>query len=446
MPKASANSNAAPLLARIIQVRKRRPKNAGKPRPPRDLLQKKLIDMATGTYSTRLYHSAVDGLINSTDDDRQNLITKTKKSSFCYPIVSPSSHTSPSSYMPQSYPIHSNVLRSSTGSILHRAPNPHVLPTRVLRPTNLRWDSPINIIDFKTRPLINQKKTFQNPFFFASKNKLARSESLQMPNTYFLNNQMMQKSKLDAKHFCGLAPIQENKYMIKEIPPFRPPISISKRPTVNANNFPTSPSAVALSTSINSSEYEPLPQSQSAFNLSNNSNNINTMTNIPLHTTPPRNNGESMTDKTSGNGSTIVPCTIESDIEVEEEEVHDIRGSDDDEQEDPKDYCKGGYHPITIGSIFNQRYHVIRKLGWGHFSTVWLCWDRKAARFVAMKVVKSAKHYTETALDEIKLLTHVRESDPSDPYRLKCVQLLDDFKVAGVNGTHVCMVFEVLGH
>lgn len=26
------------------------------------------------------------------------------------------------------------------------------------------------------------------------------------------------------------------------------------------------------------------------------------------------------------------------------------------------------------------------------------------------------------------------------------VQLLDDFKITGVNGTHVCMVFEVLGH
>ncbi len=46
-------------------------------------------------------------------------------------------------------------------------------------------------------------------------------------------------------------------------------------------------------------------------------------------------------------------------------ETHDIRGSDDDEQEDPKDYCKGGYHPVAIGSTFNQRYHVIRKLGWG---------------------------------------------------------------------------------
>ncbi len=58
-----------------------------------------------------------------------------------------------------------------------------------------------------------------------------------------------------------------------------------------------------------------------------------------------------------------------SDVEEEEgaggEDSHDIRGSDDDEQEDPKDYCKGGYHPVAIGSTFNQRYHVIRKLGWG---------------------------------------------------------------------------------
>jgi hypothetical protein len=40
----------------------------------------------------------------------------------------------------------------------------------------------------------------------------------------------------------------------------------------------------------------------------------------------------------------------------------------------------------------------------------------------------------------------VRESDVDDPKREKTVQLLDDFKISGVNGTHVCMVFEVLGH
>ncbi|RWS17324.1 SRSF protein kinase 2-like protein [Dinothrombium tinctorium] len=107
---------------------------------------------------------------------------------------------------------------------------------------------------------------------------------------------------------------------------------------------------------------------------------------------------------------------------------------------------KGGYHPVKIGEVFNGRYHVIRKLGWGHFSTVWLCWDLRDKRFVALKVVKSATHYTETALDEIKLLKCVRESDPSDSFGSKVVQLLDDFKINGVNGTHVCMVFEVLGH
>uniref|UniRef100_A0A8C2AWK3 non-specific serine/threonine protein kinase n=1 Tax=Cyprinus carpio TaxID=7962 RepID=A0A8C2AWK3_CYPCA len=129
-----------------------------------------------------------------------------------------------------------------------------------------------------------------------------------------------------------------------------------------------------------------------------------------------------------------------------QEQDEEILGSDDEEQEDPNDYCKGGYHHVKIGDLFNGRYHVIRKLGWGHFSTVWFAWDIQGKRFVAMKVVKSAEHYTETALDEIKLLRAVRNTDQNDPSREKVVQLLDDFKISGVNGTHVCMVFEVLGH
>uniref|UniRef100_UPI0023EA81D5 LOW QUALITY PROTEIN: SRSF protein kinase 3-like n=1 Tax=Agelaius phoeniceus TaxID=39638 RepID=UPI0023EA81D5 len=122
-----------------------------------------------------------------------------------------------------------------------------------------------------------------------------------------------------------------------------------------------------------------------------------------------------------------------------------LLGSDEGEQEDPRDYCKGGYYPVRIGDLFHGRYHVVRKLGWGHFSTVWLCWDLRRKRFVALKVVKSAPQYTETALDEIKLLKCVRDSDPSDPKRENIVQLIDDFKISGVNGVHVCMVLEVLG-
>lgn len=127
-------------------------------------------------------------------------------------------------------------------------------------------------------------------------------------------------------------------------------------------------------------------------------------------------------------------------------EQDELYTSEDEEQENREDYCKGGYHPVKIGDLFQNRYHVLRKLGWGHFSTVWLCWDLEDKRYVALKIVKSAHHFTETAKDEIKILKAVRESDPSNPRRNKTVQLLNDFKISGVNGTHVCMVFEVLGH
>jgi len=35
----------------------------------------------------------------------------------------------------------------------------------------------------------------------------------------------------------------------------------------------------------------------------------------------------------------------------------------------------GGYHPVSVGDVFKFRYKVVRKLGWGHFSTVWLADD-----------------------------------------------------------------------
>ncbi|KAI5476124.1 SFRS protein kinase [Pseudohyphozyma bogoriensis] len=115
--------------------------------------------------------------------------------------------------------------------------------------------------------------------------------------------------------------------------------------------------------------------------------------------------------------------------------------SDFTDEEKLSDYEQGGYHPIRIGEVYgpNERYVIVRKLGWGHFSTVWM------NRHVALKVVKSATHYTETALDEIKLLQRVVESNPDHPGRRHVVSLLDHFTHRGPNGSHVCMVFEVLG-
>jgi serine/threonine-protein kinase SRPK3 len=116
------------------------------------------------------------------------------------------------------------------------------------------------------------------------------------------------------------------------------------------------------------------------------------------------------------------------------------------DEEDSEDYCKGGYHPVTVGEQFKDgKYTVVRKLGWGHFSTVWLSRDNVTKKHVALKVVRSAAHYTETAIDEIKLLSKIVQAKPDHPGRKHVVSLLDSFEHKGPNGTHVCMVFEVLG-
>ncbi|GAM27001.1 hypothetical protein SAMD00019534_101760 [Acytostelium subglobosum LB1] len=102
------------------------------------------------------------------------------------------------------------------------------------------------------------------------------------------------------------------------------------------------------------------------------------------------------------------------------------------------DYKVGGYHLVRKNDIYNQRYQVVSKLGWGHFSTVWLCIDLESKRNVALKIVRAAKSYTETAEDEIKLLM-ASTGSPA------VATLLDHFVHTGPHGNHVCMVFEVLG-
>lgn len=41
-------------------------------------------------------------------------------------------------------------------------------------------------------------------------------------------------------------------------------------------------------------------------------------------------------------------------------------------------YSTGGFHPVSLGDTFNSgTYKVMRKLGYGQYSTVWLARDSK---------------------------------------------------------------------
>ena len=65
------------------------------------------------------------------------------------------------------------------------------------------------------------------------------------------------------------------------------------------------------------------------------------------------------------------------------------------EDEGTEDYRRGGYHAVRIGDTFkNGRYVVQAKLGWGHFSTVWLAWDtQKSVCFCSPPVSSKRKSW-----------------------------------------------------
>ncbi|KAF5314083.1 hypothetical protein D9611_006762 [Ephemerocybe angulata] len=116
------------------------------------------------------------------------------------------------------------------------------------------------------------------------------------------------------------------------------------------------------------------------------------------------------------------------------------------DEESPADYNAGGYLPVKVNDTFKQgRYRIVRKLGWGHFSTVWLVKDTQKKTHSALKVVKSAGRYAETARDEIKLLSQVAAANPNHPGRAHIVSFLDSFSHQGPESSHVCIVFEPLG-
>ena len=141
--------------------------------------------------------------------------------------------------------------------------------------------------------------------------------------------------------------------------------------------------------------------------------------------------------------------------------------SDNSEDEGLSSYKVNGYHPVHIGEVLLERYIIMQKLGYGHFSTAWLALDTKFGNYVAIKIQKSAQQYIDAAYDEVEILQELgkhnfdkewiaslREYYKDDKDKLadietaensKVVQLLNSFIYHGQNGRHFCMVFEIVG-
>lgn len=110
-------------------------------------------------------------------------------------------------------------------------------------------------------------------------------------------------------------------------------------------------------------------------------------------------------------------------------------------------YVPGGYHPIHIGDVLNQRYHVMHKLGFGSYSTIWLAKDmRRNDSYTALKIktADSSLDSKETATWRQLSVGPSSEGQPKaalrDISKAPILPIWNEFKVDGPNGAHQCIV------
>ncbi|OAA68577.1 Protein kinase-like domain protein [Niveomyces insectorum RCEF 264] len=108
-----------------------------------------------------------------------------------------------------------------------------------------------------------------------------------------------------------------------------------------------------------------------------------------------------------------------------------------------QEYRPGGYHPVLVGNLFNDRYRIIDKLGYGTFSTTWLARDERRRTYVAVKIGMAS-----TGAQEADVLTQLsRRGNQAQPSAQQIghtsaliPSVLDRFIVDGPNGRHPCLV------
>ena len=106
-------------------------------------------------------------------------------------------------------------------------------------------------------------------------------------------------------------------------------------------------------------------------------------------------------------------------------------------QENFNDYKPGGYAPISIGELLNNRYKIIKKIGFGVFSVVYLTYDYDTTTYCALKVYKSSKEDTKSAQTEINILDKINSE--------YCCQKKDNFVYHSIFGDHTVIVFIMYG-
>ncbi|OCH86860.1 hypothetical protein OBBRIDRAFT_737223 [Obba rivulosa] len=111
-----------------------------------------------------------------------------------------------------------------------------------------------------------------------------------------------------------------------------------------------------------------------------------------------------------------------------------------------------GYVPFELGEVIEmpgRKLEVLRKLGWGEYSSVWLSIGAVSypMKYVTLKVLTANASYMlgRGFLAELEALRKIMSADPGHPGFQHCSHLHDHFLYQSERGYHVCLVIDVQG-
>ncbi|QVM13755.1 hypothetical protein D8B26_008386 [Coccidioides posadasii str. Silveira] len=110
------------------------------------------------------------------------------------------------------------------------------------------------------------------------------------------------------------------------------------------------------------------------------------------------------------------------------------------EEETIPGYVAARYYPVRIGEVFNERYQVVGKLGYGATSTVWLARDMNRCNYVTLKIFITSTSMSQQLDGELNMYKRLERGSKSHPGRKAVRMLLDSFDVNGPTDKHRCLV------
>ncbi|EAW06693.1 protein kinase domain protein [Aspergillus clavatus NRRL 1] len=113
------------------------------------------------------------------------------------------------------------------------------------------------------------------------------------------------------------------------------------------------------------------------------------------------------------------------------------------EEESIPTYRPEKFYPVRIGEVFNHRYQVVGKLGYGSSATVWLCRDLLDHRYIALKVYTASTTVTR----EIEIYNHLRTIQSNHAGQSCLRPLIEIFQAQSPDkeSVHTCLVHPPLG-